>query len=90
MRWHRDPFRFYWRRRSKSEKREPRTSPETIKLIKQMASENRLGGAERIRGELLKLGIKVSKRTVQKYMLKVRHNRSGQTWAMFLKNHIDA
>jgi predicted choloylglycine hydrolase len=53
-----------------------------------MASENQLWGAERIRGELLKLGIKVSKRTVQKYMLKVRHNRSGQTWVTFLKNHI--
>jgi len=69
--WHRDLFRFYWRRKSKAEKREPRLSPETIQLIKQMASENRLWGAERIRGELLKLGIKVSKRTVQKYMLKV-------------------
>ena len=88
LRWHRDLFRFYWRRKSKTEKREPRISPETIELIKQMASENRLWGAERIRGELLKLGIKVSKRTVQKYMLKVRHNRSGQTWATFLKNHI--
>jgi putative transposase len=33
-----------------------------------MASANRLWGAERIRGELLKLGVKVSKRTVQKYM----------------------
>ena len=53
-----------------------------------MASENRLWGAERIRGELLKLGFKVSKRTVQKYMPKVRHNRSGQTWSTFLKNHI--
>jgi len=37
----------------KTEKREPRISPKTIELIKQMASENRLWGAERIRGELL-------------------------------------
>jgi hypothetical protein len=29
-------------------------SPETIELIQQMASENRLWGEERIRGELLK------------------------------------
>jgi putative transposase len=35
-----------------------------------MAEENRLWGAERIRGELLKLGIRVAKRTVQRYMLK--------------------
>jgi len=52
-----------------------------------MARENRLWGAERIRGELLKLGVKVSKRTIQKYMLKERQNRSGQTWSRFLKNH---
>ena len=59
---------------------------ETIDLIKEMAAENRLWGAERIRGELLKLGIKVSKRTVQRYMPK-RSRTSGQTWATFLRNH---
>jgi putative transposase len=87
LRWHRDLFRRYWRCKSKLEKREPRISPETIELIQQMARENRLWGAERIRGELLKLGVKVSKRTIQKYMLKERRSRSGQTWSTFLKNH---
>ena len=52
-----------------------------------MVRENRLWGAERNRGELLKLGVKVSKRTIQKYMLKERRRRSGQTWSTFLKNH---
>jgi len=52
-----------------------------------MARENRLWGAERIRGELLKLGIKVSKRTIQKYMRKERRRKSGQTWSTFLRNH---
>jgi putative transposase len=52
-----------------------------------MARENRLWGAERIRGELLKLGVKVSKRTIQKYMLKERNNQPVQTWSTFLKNH---
>jgi len=52
-----------------------------------MAVENQLCGAERIRGELLKLGIVVSKRAVQKYMPRERKLRSsGQTWATFLKN----
>jgi transposase InsO family protein len=59
-----------------------------VALIKEMAAQNRLWGAERIRGELLKLGIRVSKRTIQKYM---RHPRSprrrGQNWATFLQNH---
>jgi transposase InsO family protein len=51
-----------------------------------MAVENRLWGAESVRGELLKLGISVSKRTIQRYMPKQRRE-SGQTWATFLKNH---
>jgi hypothetical protein len=37
-------------------------------LIKEMAANNRLWGAERIHGELLKLDIRVSKRTIQRYM----------------------
>jgi hypothetical protein len=34
--------------------------------------DNRLWGAERIRGELLKLDLRVCKRTIQKYMRSVR------------------
>lgn len=84
LRWHRELFRLYWRRKSKM--RKPRISHETIALIKKMAKENRLWGAERIRGELLKLGIRVSKRTIQSYIPKKR-KVSGQTWATFIKNH---
>ncbi len=44
--------------------------------------------AERIQGELLKLGIKVAKRTIQKYMRQARKSPSpGQTWSTFLRNH---
>jgi putative transposase len=86
LRWHRELFRRYWRRKSRNKSREPRIPAETIALIRRMAQENRLWGAERIRGELLKLGVRVSKRTIQKYMPKVRRDTS-QTWATFLKNH---
>ena len=56
-----------------------------------MAAENYLWGAERIRGELLKLGIEVSKRTIQKHIPKERKSRSSsQTWATFLKNQANA
>ena len=55
-----------------------------------MAKRNRLWGAERIRGELLKLGVRVSKRTIQKYMKGVRSKSGGQSWATFLANHADA
>jgi transposase InsO family protein len=53
--------------------------------------ENRLWGAKRIRDELHKLGHRVNKRTVAKYMRQARKNlpprSSGQTWATFIKNH---
>ena len=54
-----------------------------------MARDNRLWGAERIRGELLKLGIHLCKRTIQKYMRQVHPTRprGGQNWTTFLRNH---
>lgn len=85
LRWHRDLFRRYWRRKSKSKQRKPRISPENIQLIKQLSRENWLWGAERIRGELLKLGIRISKRTIQKFMA-IARKKTGQTWKTFLKN----
>ncbi len=55
-----------------------------------MATKNRLWGAERIRRELLKLGMQVCKRTIQKYMRQVRaHQPGGQKWATFLRNHAE-
>ena len=89
--WHRQGFRLYWQRKSKQPQRESPVGSETIALIKTMALDNRLWGAKRIRGELLKLGITVSKRTVQKYMRQARRGqpprRSSQTWGTFLANH---
>ncbi len=53
-----------------------------------MAANNRLWGAERIRGELLKLDIRVSKRTIQMYMKQIRPKRArGLNWKTFLRNH---
>jgi hypothetical protein len=47
-----------------------------------------LPGAERIRGELLKLGIVISKRTIQKYLKqRPRSRSSGQTWSTFVSDH---
>ena len=77
-----------WRRKSRARLREPQLPTATITLIKEMAANNPLWGAERIRGELLKVGIKIAKRTVQRYMRQVRPQRPhGQAWATFLRNH---
>jgi hypothetical protein len=55
-------------------------------LIREMSLANRLWGAPRIHGELLKLGIEVAQSTVAKYMAKSGRGRS-QTWKTFLRNH---
>ncbi|HEX7432862.1 MAG TPA: helix-turn-helix domain-containing protein [Anaerolineaceae bacterium] len=74
--------------KSKGRQNKPKIALETIALIRKMAKENLLWGAERIRGELLKLGIKVCKRTIQKYLPKERKSpSSSQTWASFIRNH---
>ena len=90
LRWHRDLFKIIWRRRSWPKTPGNRLGPEVIELIQAMARDNVLWGAERIRGELLKLGIRVSKRTIQKYMRRVRPTGGcGQTWETFIRNHAD-
>ena len=90
LRWHRHGFRLFWGWRSRHPRAAvPRVAAQTVELIQTIARDNRLWGAERIRGELLKLGIRVAKRTVQKYMRSVRRRSpSGQSWATFLRNHM--
>ena len=88
LRWHRDLFTLLWRRRSRGRGRSRRLRAEVIDLIQTMATANVLWGAERIRGELLKLGIRASKRTVHKYMRSLRpRDKPRQTWGTFLRNH---
>jgi len=88
LRWHRELFKTVWARKSRPGGQPKRLAPEIVTLIRVMAGDNVLWGAERIRGELLKLGIRVSKRTIQKYMREVRPTgRSGQTWKTLLRNH---
>ncbi len=66
----------------------PKIPTETITLIKEMATANQLWGTEGIRGELLKVGIKVAKRTVERDMLQACPPRpGGHTWATFIRNH---
>jgi putative transposase len=91
LKWHRQGFRLFWRRKSKKPSRPSGISLEAIELIHAMARDNHLWGAKRIRDELGKLGHRVSTPTVRKYMKQVRGNsppqRSSQTWANFLANH---
>ena len=84
-RWHREGVRRCWRRRSRRPGR-PRIDSPCRDLIRRMAAENCLWGAPRIHGELLKLGIAISERTVSRY-LHGRPTTRSQTWRTFFANH---
>ena len=69
IRWHRQAFRWFWKWKLSSGP--PSIPPELQALIRQMAYDNLTWGQERIANELLlKLGLRVSPRTVRKYMPK--------------------
>jgi putative transposase len=90
LRWQHLGFKLYWKYKSRAASAKPKISTETVALIKEMARNNRLWGAERIRGELLKLGLHVCKRTIQKYMRLVHTTRPrGQKWSSFLHTHAE-
>ena len=56
-------------------------------MIRKMSQANRYWGAPRIHGELLKLGIEISERTVSRLMPKNRKPPS-QSWKTFLHNQL--
>ncbi len=92
LRWHRAGFRLFWRRKAQPRSAAKlKVATETIALIREMAAANRLWGADRIRSELLKLDIRVSKRTIQRSLRHARPpRRSGQAWSAFLRHHAPA
>lgn len=88
IRWHRRGWRLFWRYKSKPGR--PPIPPTLQKLIRRMANENPVWGEERIANELLlKIGLRVSPRTVRKYMPKRPSGRprGDQRWSTFLRNH---
>jgi hypothetical protein len=88
IRWHRTGFRLYcWKSRSRGGR--PKVPVEIRRLIREMSLANRLWGAPRIHGELLKLGIEVAQSTVAKYMARSGRGR-GQTWKTFCTTMLQA
>ncbi|MCJ7569640.1 MAG: hypothetical protein MUO58_19195 [Anaerolineales bacterium] len=90
LRWHRDLYRWLWKRKPRKTTLpgRPPISEEIVALIQRMARENRTWGAKRIRGELLKLGMRVAKSTIQRYIKQVRGpGSSQQTWRTFIHSH---
>src|SRR5260370_31906097 len=86
VRWHRAGFRCYWRWKSRPLGGRPPIDAELRALIQRMSMENRLWGAPRVHGELLKLGFEVAQSSVAKYTVK-RRGPPSQRWRTFLHNH---
>jgi putative transposase len=62
----------------------PPLSEETVRLIQRMARENCTWDANRIHGELLKLGLRAAKSTIQSYLKYSRDPGSSQPrWRTF-------
>src|SRR5215467_14532216 len=93
IRWHREGFRLFWRWKSKPRGRPP-VPPDLQRLIAEMAKANVSWGEERIAAELLlKLGIRISPRTVRRYMPAQpgpARGPSSQRWMTFVRNHAQA
>ena len=91
--WHRKGFRFFWRWQSKMRGR-PRLPMELRRLIVQIAERNVTWGEERIAAELLlKLGVRVSPRTVRRYMPESKGTEDqprSDRWMTFVRNHAKA
>jgi putative transposase len=94
IRWHRQGICLWWR--WKSMRSRPPIPAELRALIRRMARDNPTWGQERIANELLlKLGLRVSPRTVRKYLPR-RLDRGGshrglsQRWRTFIHNHAQA
>jgi hypothetical protein len=90
-RWRRQGWRLLWKTPAKPGR--PPIPPELQALIRSMARENVTWGQQRIANELLlKLGLRVSPRTVRKYMPPDCVGRPGQRcqsqrWSTFIRNH---
>jgi transposase InsO family protein len=94
IRWHRNGFRLFWGWKSRPVGR-PRLPKDLQELIRKIAAENPTWGEERIANELkLKLGIRISPRTVQKYVgiggCPGRKPDPSQRWLTFVRNHAQA
>jgi putative transposase len=86
--WQRKRFRDHWRRLSQRGKPgRPAIAKEIRDLIRTMWQSNPTWGAPRIVGELQKLGIDVTKSTVEKYRIRPPKPPSS-TWKTFLANHV--
>jgi transposase InsO family protein len=89
VRWHRQGFRSYWRRKCRGNKPgRPPIDPEVKALIFKIADANPTWGAPKIHGEMLKLGIEIFERSISGLLFRRSPKPPSQTWKTFIKNHM--
>jgi len=91
LRWHRELIRRRWTYNRRGRPGRPPIDPEVSALVVRLGRENPRWGYQRIRGELLKLGIRVSTTTIRTILLRRRGlgpapRRAGPTWTEFLRS----
>jgi transposase InsO family protein len=90
LRWHRELVRQKWTYRRMSTGGRPPISEEVRELILRMGRENPRWGCLRIRGELAKLGVRVSATRIRTLLrangLGPAPRRDGPTWGEFLRS----
>jgi transposase InsO family protein len=90
LRWHRELVRRKWTYRRPLRGGRPAISDEVRELILRMGRENPRWGCIRIRGELTKLGIRVSATKIRSLLrangLGPAPRRDGPTWSEFLRS----
>ena len=90
LRWHRELAQKKWTYKRRGRSGRPPIDPQVSALILRLGRENPRWGYQRIRGELMKLEIRVSATTVRAILL--RHGldpaprRAGPTWTEFLRS----
>ncbi len=90
LRWHRELVRRKWTFRKTGQPGRPSIGPDVSDLVVRLGRENPRWGYQRIRGELLKLGVRISATTVRSILrragLDPAPRRAGPTWAEFLRS----
>jgi len=94
LKWYRKLIKKYWTFPSwKNKGGRPRTPDDIRNIILEMKNNNLLWGTGKIRGELLKLGIELDRRTIARILIDFRKKgkvKKSLTWRKFIKSHFDS
>src|SRR5450759_902822 len=90
LRWHREFVRKKWTYGKTGKPGRPPINPEVRDLVLRIARENPRWGCVRIKGELAKLGLRVSATTIRNLLRTARlgpaPRRTGPSWTQFLRS----